>query len=223
MAEVERDVLRQARLAAGLQLRHVVERTRLSPAIVARIDRGDFEQLPAGIYARSYVRAYSSAVGRDGDEIVRRLQHLLPSVVDPVEALGCIHRRQDLPRRSSPKGSPGLPRRSSSKASEGGRPYAVAVVDVLFLIALDVGVLCLVAIVCGVPVRRLVSVSGLPIGAVFATVAALYYVLLGRIGHLTFGARLLDIDRRDTVMPAIASTAPANSHDAADLRATIVG
>ena len=44
--------LRQARLAAGLQLSDIEQRTRISPSILRWIDNGQFHRLPAGIYAR---------------------------------------------------------------------------------------------------------------------------------------------------------------------------
>ena len=49
--------LRQARLAAGLQLSDIEQRTRISPSVLRWIDAGQFQRLPAGIYARSYIRA----------------------------------------------------------------------------------------------------------------------------------------------------------------------
>ena len=211
MGEVERDVLREARVAAGLDVSQIAARTRLSAAVVAHIDRGEFEQLPAGIYARSYVRAYANAVGLDGDSLVKVLHDYLPAAPDPLAALATI----ELPVVIAPP---------FITLPQSWRAYAIAIVDGLFLIALDVVVVWVAALVCGVRVGRLLSAAGLPIGFLFATLAALYYVLLGAIAHRTLGARVLDGLTRGAMMAAIPSTAPSSSHDPDTVfRETVVG
>src|SRR6187200_2138438 len=73
--------LRRARLAVGLELSDIGQRTRISPSILRWIDDGQFHRLPAGIYARSYVRAFAQAVGLDPIEIVASVEHALPAAV----------------------------------------------------------------------------------------------------------------------------------------------
>jgi cytoskeletal protein RodZ len=70
--------LHRARLARGLDLDDVAAATRLSPAVVRKIDEGRFHELPSGLYARAYVRAFAAAVDLPPEETLRGLQPLLP-------------------------------------------------------------------------------------------------------------------------------------------------
>jgi cytoskeleton protein RodZ len=66
--------LKRAREEAGLSVADVTRRTRLSPRIVAAIEAERYDLLPAGIYARTSVRAYALAVGVDGDHASMELR-----------------------------------------------------------------------------------------------------------------------------------------------------
>ncbi|MBA3296720.1 MAG: helix-turn-helix domain-containing protein, partial [Acidobacteria bacterium] len=57
--------LHQARLNCQLELSELAARTAISPSVLAKIDEGRFAELPAGIYARSYVRSFAAEVGVD--------------------------------------------------------------------------------------------------------------------------------------------------------------
>ena len=54
--------LHHARVTGGIRLSEVAARTCLSPRIVRLIDSGEFDRLPGGLYARSYVRAFADVV-----------------------------------------------------------------------------------------------------------------------------------------------------------------
>ena len=79
--------LHGARVQHGLSLHEIASSTRLSPRIVNALDSGRFEQLPAGIYARSYVRAFAVAVGLNPDDALTDLSEQLPRPVELVPAL----------------------------------------------------------------------------------------------------------------------------------------
>ena len=59
----------------------------MSPAIVRKIDEGRFGELPPGLYARSYVRSFASAVGLDPAEALKEVEHLLPGAPDPLPVM----------------------------------------------------------------------------------------------------------------------------------------
>src|SRR4029450_9456345 len=71
--------LRKARMARGLSLTEISRRTRIGVGFLRKIDDGDPQGLPAGFYARAFVRAYAEAVGLDGDLVVSRLAGQLPA------------------------------------------------------------------------------------------------------------------------------------------------
>ena len=54
--------LHDARVQRGITLTAIASATRLSPWIVKALDSGRFDAIPAGLYARSYVRAFAGAV-----------------------------------------------------------------------------------------------------------------------------------------------------------------
>ena len=57
------------------------------------LDEGRFAELPGGLYARGYVRAYAVAVGLDPDRAVDELSPQLPIAEDPIPRMLAIARR----------------------------------------------------------------------------------------------------------------------------------
>jgi DNA-binding XRE family transcriptional regulator len=78
--------LRAARIARGLSRQALAELTKLSPRVIADIEEGRLDRLPAGIYARSYVRTYAHAVGVD-DQVVQSIVDALPAADVELEAM----------------------------------------------------------------------------------------------------------------------------------------
>lgn len=64
--------LEQQRLRAGLSLDEIADRTKISIRFLRAIEAGDFEQLPAGIFATSYIRQYAEAIGTEPEKILSR-------------------------------------------------------------------------------------------------------------------------------------------------------
>ncbi len=87
--------LRRARLERGIDLMELAARTRLSPRVVQQIDEGRFAELPGGLYARAYVRAFASEVGLDPRHVLLELEPVLPTVDDPIEGLRDAARQAD--------------------------------------------------------------------------------------------------------------------------------
>lgn len=97
------NLLHRARVDRGIELADIAARTSLNPITVQAIDSGRFGDLPAGIYARSYVRAFASAVGLQPEQVLRELEPSLPRVDDPLPVLRDIARgaAPDWPERMS--------------------------------------------------------------------------------------------------------------------------
>ena len=75
--------LHRARLSKGIGLDRISAITALSPSIVRRIDEGRFDELPGGLYARSYVRTFAEAVGISPEAALKDVELLLPGAPDP--------------------------------------------------------------------------------------------------------------------------------------------
>lgn len=63
--------LREAREARGLSYRQIADATKLSTRVVSALEDGRIDMLPHGIYRRSIVRAVSSEVGLDPEQVLR--------------------------------------------------------------------------------------------------------------------------------------------------------
>jgi hypothetical protein len=79
--------LHEARMKRNLGLGELKAKTSLSAAVLQKIDEGRFDELPAGVYARAYVKSFAAEVGLDPDEALRELEHLLPGAPDPLPVL----------------------------------------------------------------------------------------------------------------------------------------
>lgn len=69
--------LKRAREAAGLSLRDMEARTKISVTALEALERNDFSRLPGGIFGRSFARAYAIEVGADPEATVARFVELL--------------------------------------------------------------------------------------------------------------------------------------------------
>jgi len=95
------DVLRQARTERGITLNDVEQDIRINRAYLEALEAARFDQLPAPVYARGFMRSYARYLGLDPDEAVRAIPHDLPrpAELDPFPGL----------RRAMPSTLPALP------------------------------------------------------------------------------------------------------------------
>ena len=70
--------LRQQRERRGLTLAAVAESTKISPALLRLLERGDVSRWPGGIYRRGFVRAYAAMVGLPVEPTVSEFVRLFP-------------------------------------------------------------------------------------------------------------------------------------------------
>lgn len=74
--------LRHARERAGLSLVDLAGRTRIPIAHLRAIEENEFARVPAGLFVRSFIRAYAREVGVDPEEAVTAYRALTEPVVD---------------------------------------------------------------------------------------------------------------------------------------------
>ena len=205
----ENNPLRRARVTSGIPLTEVAARTALSPRIVHTIDTGRFAELPGGLYARSYIRAFATVVGIDPDEAVRDLSDRLPPAQDPLPALREIARSCDPPWLGELEQLGGLVKSWLTAPqvlpAATGRRLLAATVDAGVLLSILVVLVQLTALICQVAPAALLTWRGAALMPVWGLVTALYFVLLGGIGGRTPGAAL-------SRLPLRADRAPLNLH-----------
>src|SRR5438128_780087 len=64
------ETLRRERLRTGLDLHKVAEDTKISVRMLELIEADQFDKLPGGVFARSFVGQYARALGLDADEVL---------------------------------------------------------------------------------------------------------------------------------------------------------
>jgi len=190
--------LRRARVARGLTIEDVAAETRLSPRLVALMDEGRFDELPGGLYARAYVRAFATATGIDPNAAVARIERLLPGVPDPVDAIrdaiGCPAETAplaaDLDRIWSAirsRAQAGLARSHATPLRIVAARSASACLDTLLLCALNLNLVAAIAWFCDASVTELLDGAGGAVAVLCGVTWVSYYVLLAGIGTHTAG------------------------------------
>lgn len=174
--------LQQARLAAGLKLSDIEQRTRISPSILRWIDDGQLHRLPAGIYARSYVRAFAQAVGLDPNEIVASVEDQLPAAAE-------IAPKREVRAQPSLPLSPGLLRMAAASAD-------AALLSVIYALVLGA-----TAAVCRVPMGDVLEVGMAAMILVMIVLTALYFVVFAGVQGRTPGSRLVGLPALDVSGP----------------------
>ena len=194
--------LHRARLRRGMSLSDIAIRTLLSPRIVQKLDEGRFAELPGGVYARSYVRAFATVVGLEPEHVVQELADRLPPAEDPIPALRDVTRLQtpewlrDLETCSAMLRS----RLASSAASLRSRitprqrswpEWKVRLIasafDAAILIACLAGLTALTARVAGVTLVEVLIAAPVPIGIVWAAIVGTYIGIFDYLARMTPG------------------------------------
>src|SRR5690349_4694379 len=70
--------LRQERERRHISLTSIAQNTKISRALLEALERDDVSRWPAGIFRRSFVRAYAQAIGLDPDEVVHEFLERFP-------------------------------------------------------------------------------------------------------------------------------------------------
>jgi hypothetical protein len=70
--------LREERERRQIPLSSISANTKISISLFEALERGDVSRWPAGIYRRSFVRAYAKAIGLDPDAIAREFAEQFP-------------------------------------------------------------------------------------------------------------------------------------------------
>ena len=78
------DALRCERLRRGLKLEQVAAETKIRVHLLQAMEHDRFDQLPAGLLTRSFLRQYAHRLGLDEDEIIASFMQQSNGPVDPL-------------------------------------------------------------------------------------------------------------------------------------------
>jgi len=186
-----RNPLRRARLAARLELSDLAERTRISPGMLRYMDEGAFDRLPAGIYARSWVRTVAEALSLDPADVLRQVEHALPLAAplepEPAESPGAAAPREAAEQPARWWGGSSGQLMSTDRWRRAG----VAALDGLILTGVTIAVWIITAAAVDANPAALGAAGAIGLSAIALTVAVAYFVVFAGIGGRTPGAAVL--------------------------------
>jgi cytoskeletal protein RodZ len=71
------------RKSAGLSLDQIAESTKISVRFLSAIEQDRLDELPGGLFARSYIRQYAAAVGCDPAPLLKSIEEPEPVPESP--------------------------------------------------------------------------------------------------------------------------------------------
>jgi cytoskeletal protein RodZ len=78
--------LRKSRLDKGVTLEDIAERTKISIRFLRAIEAEEFETLPGGIFATSYLRQYAESIEIDAARLIGLYRSKTAGVIETEEA-----------------------------------------------------------------------------------------------------------------------------------------
>jgi transcriptional regulator with XRE-family HTH domain len=174
--------LRLARVARGQSIESMADRSGLRVDWLRAIEAGRFSDLPAGVYARSAVRAYAAALQLNVNEILLLSAPLLPGVEDPIMAMRRLNGIAEAPLKPERVEAPSSPTPDWRTIASSAIDAAVMAFGLLVLVT------CIIAM--GLPMAALDRAAAGPIFGVMLLLATLYYVVFGGIVGQTVGELL---------------------------------
>src|SRR5678816_223142 len=94
--------LRLQREEQQIPLATIAEQTKIKLSLLEGLERDDVSRWPTGLFRRSYLRAYASAIGLEPDRALQEFQALYPdpaAEADLTEALAQARQQNDQQRR----------------------------------------------------------------------------------------------------------------------------
>ena len=71
------ETLRRERLKRNLDFEQISRELKISRRFLEAIENDQFEKLPGGVFAKSFVRQYATLLGLDAEELVAEVQRTL--------------------------------------------------------------------------------------------------------------------------------------------------
>jgi hypothetical protein len=195
--------LRQARCAAGEDLRDLAKRIGVRHEHLCAIEDGRFADLPSGIYGRAAVRSFANALGFDGAAVLTECEPLLVPLDEPIAALARlrgVRSRPAEPPTGSREADPDVTAHDSPFS--GWRHLAAAAVDACVIAGLLLVVVVAALTLLTAPVAALKD-SGGAFAVMGLVLSAGYFLCFGGVRGATVGERAFSIERPDHASPTV--------------------
>jgi cytoskeletal protein RodZ len=86
--------LTQQRELRGLSREEVAQTTKIPPTLIAALESGQVERLPARIFVLNYIRAYAQVIGMEPEEAVLRYEEIDKTVPSELPPAALEHARR---------------------------------------------------------------------------------------------------------------------------------
>jgi|SRR4051812_29451629 len=87
--------LRQERERRQISLASIAANTKINQSLLGALERDDVARWPSGIFRRSFVRSYATAIGLNPDEVWKEFAERFPDPNPPVDAAAEAHGRTE--------------------------------------------------------------------------------------------------------------------------------
>ena len=94
--------LRRERERRQIPLRSIAANTKISVSLFEALERGDVSRWPSGIYRRSFIRAYATAIGLDPDATTQEFLELFPDPDQVAAAAAAAAKTPKFPATATP-------------------------------------------------------------------------------------------------------------------------
>jgi transcriptional regulator with XRE-family HTH domain len=183
--------LRRSRIARGEDLASVARRAGVREALLQAIEAGRFEDLPRGIYGRSAIRSFATALGLDATEVLAECDPLLPAPDDPIDALARLRGVRAAPKRVAPADPEPVPAILWSDSAAMWKPLAAAAIDGGIITVMLLFLVAATMTFCAAPLSAFRTSSAPAFGLMGVLLAGYYFVCFAGIGGATFGERVI--------------------------------
>ena len=131
--------LRREREQRNITLQSIASATKIKVTLFEALERDDVSKWPSGLFRRSFVRAYATAVGLDPETVVRDFSECFPDPAEPCAARPVTERpmsRVELRLQLDDAASPPSKRRANDSRR---RRCAAVLCDAVLVFAVAIG------------------------------------------------------------------------------------
>ena len=114
------ETLRRERLKRNLELEEISRELKISTRFLQAIENDQYDKLPGGVFAKSFVRQYARLLGLDEEDIAGQVQQILGPVEVP--QLAEIQTRWPSRPYTCPRSTSGRPSATGGSAGPAGFP-----------------------------------------------------------------------------------------------------
>lgn len=196
--------LRQSRIASGEDLACLAKRAGIREGLLQAIEEGRFADLPHGIYGRSAIRSFASALGLDAVEVLAECEQFLPAVDDPIDALARLRGVRTTPKPTAPVDAPRAQGLAASEPAAMWKPLAAAAIDAGIIMLMLLLLVAMTMTYLAAPLSAFRATTAPAFGLMGVLLACCYFGCFAGVAGATLGER--------AVNSAPASTDPA-AHD----------